>query len=182
MCAGYGCARDGLDVDVGKEHRTEEGRSVRVLPSVNRMVDRCAGCTGLLRAQSLEERKAVHLLPCCIACTGPAPVSLFFNPRDAGEHGLKGGRGGVFPTVCILMSFGSPGTTGVDGISCQEAAFRGRRLVGTTLELPAHFSGRLTLLTTLQFTSRNYSTTHASAIPFLYRAGAGEGGKNGPEG
>ncbi|XP_011626605.1 ribonuclease H2 subunit C [Amborella trichopoda] len=57
----------------------------------------------------------VHHLPCCIKHTGPCPVSHYFKPK----------RTGVV----------------VDDLRVEEAAFRGRKLLGTTLTIPHGYSG-----------------------------------------
>ncbi|XP_009590608.1 uncharacterized protein [Nicotiana tomentosiformis] len=57
----------------------------------------------------------VHQLPCCIKFNGPSDVSQYFKPK---------------PTGVI-----------VDGLSVEEAHFRGRKLQGTTVAIPHGYSG-----------------------------------------
>ncbi|KAJ7552670.1 hypothetical protein O6H91_06G063800 [Diphasiastrum complanatum] len=57
----------------------------------------------------------VHLLPCCIAHNGDAPVSDFFKPK--------------------------PTDLNADGLEVKEAAFRGRKLLGCTLHIPPEYCG-----------------------------------------
>uniref|UniRef100_A0A1D1Y2V9 Ribonuclease H2 subunit C n=1 Tax=Anthurium amnicola TaxID=1678845 RepID=A0A1D1Y2V9_9ARAE len=57
----------------------------------------------------------VHLLPCCVKHDGPGPVSHYFKPKQTG-----------------IMS---------DGLSVEEAFFRGRKLQGATIPLPDGYCG-----------------------------------------
>lgn len=57
----------------------------------------------------------VHQLPCCIKYDGPTNVSDYFKPKHTEVE--------------------------VDGLSVEEAYFRGRKLQGTTVPLPQGFSG-----------------------------------------
>ncbi|KAJ6833506.1 ribonuclease H2 subunit C [Iris pallida] len=57
----------------------------------------------------------VHLLPCSIKHDGPSPVSQYFKPRKTGVV--------------------------VDGLSVEEAYFRGRKLQGVTVPLPDGYRG-----------------------------------------
>ncbi|KAJ4702565.1 Ribonuclease H2, subunit C [Melia azedarach] len=57
----------------------------------------------------------VHQLPCCIKYDGPCAVSDYFKPKPAGVE--------------------------VDGLSVEEAHFRGRKLHGATIPLPDGYSG-----------------------------------------
>ncbi|XP_072970798.1 uncharacterized protein [Typha angustifolia] len=57
----------------------------------------------------------VHLLPCSIKHDGPCPVSNYFKPRKTGVE--------------------------VDGFEVEEAFFRGRKLQGVTVPLPAGYRG-----------------------------------------
>ncbi|KAL5577601.1 hypothetical protein UlMin_019300 [Ulmus minor] len=57
----------------------------------------------------------VHLLPCSIKYDGPCSVSHYFKPKSTGME--------------------------VEGLSVDEAQFRGRKLQGTTISLPEGYSG-----------------------------------------
>ncbi|KAI5667688.1 hypothetical protein M9H77_17541 [Catharanthus roseus] len=57
----------------------------------------------------------VHQLPCCIKYKGPTSVSHYFRPKPTGVE--------------------------IDGLSVEEAYFRGRNLQGTTIPLPQGYSG-----------------------------------------
>nr|GMD07394.1 ribonuclease H2 subunit C [Ipomoea batatas] len=57
----------------------------------------------------------VHQLPCCIKYNGPSEVSHYFRPKH---------------TDVVL-----------DGLSVEEAHFRGRKLQGATLPIPQGYSG-----------------------------------------
>lgn len=57
----------------------------------------------------------VHQLPCCIKYDGPTSVSHYFKPKPTGVE--------------------------IDGLSVEEAYFRGRKLQGTTVPLPQGYSG-----------------------------------------
>uniref|UniRef100_A0A2P2J5V1 Uncharacterized protein n=1 Tax=Rhizophora mucronata TaxID=61149 RepID=A0A2P2J5V1_RHIMU len=57
----------------------------------------------------------VHLLPCAIKYDGPSAVSHYFKPKPTGIE--------------------------VDGLTMEEAYFRGRKLDGVTLPLPPTYSG-----------------------------------------
>ncbi|PHT55307.1 hypothetical protein CQW23_03793 [Capsicum baccatum] len=57
----------------------------------------------------------VHQLPCCIKFNGPSDVSHYFKPKSTGVI--------------------------VDGLSVEEAYFRGRKLQGTTVAIPHGYSG-----------------------------------------
>lgn len=57
----------------------------------------------------------VHQLPCCIKYDGSTNVSDYFKPKHTDVE--------------------------VDGLSVEEAYFRGRKLLGTTVPLPQGFSG-----------------------------------------
>ncbi|KAG5619510.1 hypothetical protein H5410_004728 [Solanum commersonii] len=57
----------------------------------------------------------VHQLPCCIKFNGPSDVSQYFKPKS---------------TDVV-----------VDGLSVEEAHFRGRKLQGTTVVVPHGYSG-----------------------------------------
>ncbi|XP_002969243.2 ribonuclease H2 subunit C isoform X2 [Selaginella moellendorffii] len=58
---------------------------------------------------------SLHHLPCSIAHNGPANVSAYFGSKSTGAK--------------------------ADGMEIQEAAFRGRRLLGSTLPLPQNHRG-----------------------------------------
>ncbi|KAH9574481.1 hypothetical protein CY35_01G060000 [Sphagnum magellanicum] len=77
------------------------------------------GCVGVIR-ESLGgsdpySENAMHLLPCCINYTGPAEVSTYFKPTEMGLN--------------------------EEGIEMKKAAFRGRRLMGSTLTIPDGYQG-----------------------------------------
>ncbi|CAH9141256.1 unnamed protein product [Cuscuta epithymum] len=57
----------------------------------------------------------VHQLPCCIKYNGSSEVSNYFRPK---------------PTEVVF-----------DGLSVEEAHFRGRKLQGTTIPIPQGYSG-----------------------------------------
>ncbi|XP_043701009.1 ribonuclease H2 subunit C-like isoform X3 [Telopea speciosissima] len=57
----------------------------------------------------------IHQLPCCIKHDGPCSVSHYFKPKNSGIE--------------------------VEGLSIEEAYFRGRKLQGTTTTLPDGYSG-----------------------------------------
>ncbi|XP_052201415.1 uncharacterized protein C12B10.15c isoform X1 [Diospyros lotus] len=57
----------------------------------------------------------VHQLPCCVKYDGPCSVSHYFKPKSSGIE--------------------------VDGLKVEEAYFRGRKLQGTTINLPQPYSG-----------------------------------------
>lgn len=57
----------------------------------------------------------VHQLPCCVKYDGSCAVSDYFKPKSAG--------------------------IGVDGLKVEEVHFRGRKLQGATILLPAGYSG-----------------------------------------
>eukprot|EP00249_Psilotum_nudum_P013822 c24532_g1_i1 orf=465-1097(-) len=75
------------------------------------------GCLGSIRAVQGCGRLSneVHLLPCCVSYDGPAPVSNYFLPNNTGD------------------------CTG--GVQTKQATFRGRRLLGCTMELPHDYCG-----------------------------------------
>ena len=82
----------------------------------------------------------VHWLPCSIAQTGPAPVSSYFLPSQAGK-GLVPPAASAYvilrwkvslPQHCTPRRQCAAGTS-VDGKQVQEAAFRGRQLRGALL-------------------------------------------------
>ncbi|KAK4347481.1 hypothetical protein RND71_033820 [Anisodus tanguticus] len=58
----------------------------------------------------------VHQLPCCIKFNGPSDVWHYFKPKSTGVI--------------------------VDGLSVEEAHFRGRKLQGTTVAIPHGYSAR----------------------------------------
>ncbi|GMY34942.1 Ribonuclease H2 subunit C [Fagus crenata] len=57
----------------------------------------------------------VHQLPCSVKYDGPCSVSHYFKPKSTGIE--------------------------VDGMNVEEAYFRGRKLQGTTLQIPHPYSG-----------------------------------------
>ncbi|PIA37792.1 hypothetical protein AQUCO_03000372v1 [Aquilegia coerulea] len=57
----------------------------------------------------------IHQLPCCIKYNGPCSVSHYFKPKQTGVD--------------------------VEGLSVEEACFRGRKLQGTKITLPQGYSG-----------------------------------------
>ncbi|KAB1222126.1 Ribonuclease H2 subunit C [Morella rubra] len=57
----------------------------------------------------------VHQLPCAIKYDGPCSVSHYFKPKSTGIE--------------------------VDGLEVEEAYFRGRKLQGTTIQLPKGYCG-----------------------------------------
>ncbi|KAG0587775.1 hypothetical protein KC19_2G190400 [Ceratodon purpureus] len=73
------------------------------------------GCIGVMNVGAGLEDKTMHMLPCGTNYTGPAAVDDYFKIRAAG--------------------------TNEDGIVMKEAAFRGRKLMGSTLLLPDGFCG-----------------------------------------
>ncbi|KAI5077753.1 hypothetical protein GOP47_0007577 [Adiantum capillus-veneris] len=77
------------------------------------------GSTGLIRIAkascSTLAPNQVHLLPCSISFSGPAPVSDYFRPRITDSN--------------------------MEGVELKEAAFRGRKLLGRTTELPPGYCG-----------------------------------------
>ncbi|XP_024359456.1 uncharacterized protein [Physcomitrium patens] len=73
------------------------------------------GCFGVMSVESGLEGKRIHLLPCGTNYTGPAPVEDYFKIKAAGSN--------------------------EDGIVMEEAAFRGRKLMGSRLPLPEGFCG-----------------------------------------
>ncbi|KAL8170197.1 hypothetical protein V2J09_022001 [Rumex salicifolius] len=58
----------------------------------------------------------IHHLPCCIKYTGPSEVSDYFRPKNAGHE--------------------------VDNLVVEEAHFRGRKLLGTTIPIPGGYDGK----------------------------------------
>ncbi|URD81408.1 Ribonuclease H2 non-catalytic subunit (Ylr154p-like) [Musa troglodytarum] len=79
------------------------------------------GSTGFIDLRPLGSSPAVdltdrvHLLPCCIKHHGPCPVSHYFKPKQ---------------TDVV-----------VDDLCLKEAFFRGRKLQGVTVPLPAGYRG-----------------------------------------
>lgn len=73
------------------------------------------GCIGAMNVGAGLEEKTMHLLPCGTNYTGPAAVDDYFKIKAAG--------------------------TNEDGIVMKEAAFRGRKLMGSTLVIPDGFCG-----------------------------------------
>lgn len=72
--------------------------------------------TGNLSPEKVVELTGkVHQLPCCIKFNGPSDVSQYFKPKSTGVI--------------------------VDGLSVEEAHFRGRKLQGTTVVIPSGYSG-----------------------------------------
>ncbi|KAL6971421.1 hypothetical protein U1Q18_031097 [Sarracenia purpurea var. burkii] len=64
---------------------------------------------------ALDLTGQVHQLPCCIKYDGPSSVSHYFKPKPIGIE--------------------------VDGLTMEEAYFRGRKLQGTTIPLPQGYCG-----------------------------------------
>lgn len=75
------------------------------------------GVVHIAKGCSQLAKNEVHMLPCCINYNGPAPVSDYFKPK-------------------IADSF-------LEGVEVKEAAFRGRKLLGCTTELPQDYCGLL---------------------------------------
>ncbi|KAL5731460.1 hypothetical protein ACHQM5_004185 [Ranunculus cassubicifolius] len=65
--------------------------------------------------ESIDLTDKIHQLPCCIKYNGPCAVSQYFKPKNTGVE--------------------------VDGLSVEEASFRGRKLQGTKISLPDGYSG-----------------------------------------
>ncbi|GAQ87367.1 ribonuclease H2 subunit C [Klebsormidium nitens] len=61
------------------------------------------------------EKETLHHLPCSIGYNGPANVHSFFQPKSTGST--------------------------FDGVTIVEAAFRGRKLLGATVDIPAGYQG-----------------------------------------
>ncbi|MQM15222.1 hypothetical protein Taro_048164, partial [Colocasia esculenta] len=59
----------------------------------------------------------VHLLPCCVKHDGPCPISDYFKPKNTGAV--------------------------LDGLTVEEAFFRGRKLQGATVTLPDGYCGHV---------------------------------------
>lgn len=70
---------------------------------------------------------SLHILPCHIKYSGPAPVSDFFHPTNIG--------GNVPPSIENVVHKST--TADVQ----KEAYFRGRRLVGTEIVIPPNYVG-----------------------------------------
>ncbi|KAL8508471.1 hypothetical protein ACS0TY_018919 [Phlomoides rotata] len=66
-------------------------------------------------AAAVDLTGKLHQLPCCIKYDGPTPVSHYFKPKPTGME--------------------------VDGLKVEEAYFRGRKLHGSTIDLPQGYSG-----------------------------------------
>ncbi|XP_038893586.1 uncharacterized protein C12B10.15c [Benincasa hispida] len=64
---------------------------------------------------ALDLSGKVHQLPCAIKFDGPCSVSQYFKPKSTGIE--------------------------FDGLSVEEAYFRGRKLQGATISLPEGYSG-----------------------------------------
>ena len=67
----------------------------------------------------------VHQLPCSVKYDGPCSVSHYFKPKSTGIE--------------------------VDGMNVEEAYFRGRKLQGTTLQIPHPYSGTFLFFFFLDF-------------------------------
>ncbi|GAB2220309.1 hypothetical protein Droror1_Dr00007953 [Drosera rotundifolia] len=65
--------------------------------------------------QPIDITGQVHHLPCCVKFTGATDVSHYFKPKPTGVE--------------------------MEGVRVEEAYFRGRKLLGTTIELPEGYSG-----------------------------------------
>ncbi|VFQ98371.1 unnamed protein product [Cuscuta campestris] len=72
------------------------------------------------RRPAVDLTGVVHQLPCCIKYNGSSDVSHYFRPK---------------PTEVVF-----------DGLSIEEAHFRGRKLNGTTLPIPQGYSGCFLLI------------------------------------
>ncbi|CAK9311635.1 unnamed protein product [Citrullus colocynthis] len=64
---------------------------------------------------ALDLSSKVHQLPCAIKFDGPCSVSHYFKPKSTGME--------------------------IDGLTVEEAYFRGRKLLGATISLPEGYSG-----------------------------------------
>eukprot|EP00803_Ostreobium_quekettii_P002193 evm.model.scf_143.3 EVM.evm.TU.scf_143.3 scf_143:62494-65097(-) len=71
----------------------------------------------LIALEGAPDCGPVHWLPCKIAASGPARVGAYFQTMDTDEH--------------------------LGEATIQEAAFRGRRLKGVNIPLPANFAGHM---------------------------------------
>lgn len=70
---------------------------------------------------------ALHILPCHIKYSGPAPVSEYFQPTDFPvEHGAVESK-----------------ESGLAEQKLKEAYFRGRRLIGTQVDVPSNCVGHV---------------------------------------
>ncbi|XP_068656299.1 uncharacterized protein [Aristolochia californica] len=81
--------------------------------------DRRSDFTGLIDLKSLERvtdlTSQIHNLPCCIRRDGKCEVSDYFKPQNTGVV--------------------------VEGLEVVEASFRGRKLRGTTVQVPDGYRG-----------------------------------------
>ncbi|XP_022142418.1 ribonuclease H2 subunit C [Momordica charantia] len=66
-------------------------------------------------SEAVDLSGKVHQLPCTVKLDGPCSVSHYFKPKFTGIE--------------------------VDGLSVEEAYFRGRKLQGATISLPEGYSG-----------------------------------------
>ncbi|GBG63949.1 hypothetical protein CBR_g39953 [Chara braunii] len=98
----------------GKSHEVGNGSGTKMgLPGLS--VDKLGGNGSILSVNFSVETQAVHSLPCSIQFNGPASVSKYLVPKE---------------TDMII-----------DGLQVKEAAFRGRKLLGTTIPLPNGYGG-----------------------------------------
>ncbi|GAB2280875.1 hypothetical protein Dimus_015498 [Dionaea muscipula] len=79
-----------------------------------------SGSTGIVdlsprSGEAIDLTGHVHHLPCCVKFTGATSVSHYFKPKTTDAE--------------------------VDGLVVEEAFFRGRKLQGTTIDLPEGYSG-----------------------------------------
>ncbi|RWW67591.1 hypothetical protein BHE74_00024951 [Ensete ventricosum] len=106
------------------------------------------GSTGIIdlrppgSSPAVDLTDRVHLLPCSIKLDGPCPVSHYFKPKQTGPYDsllllLSFSCLDEVPLLILLLDIDLV----VDDLCLKEAFFRGRKLQGVTVPLPAGYRG-----------------------------------------